>query len=278
METPFPAASSSRLADGVVVQPRKFEFQDLASVPQYWFANNSILTHFENAFSILIPPGERFFIRSVRAYRDQVRDPELKELVRAFSQQEGLHMRAHNELNASFSAFGVDVDRETAASERVFKWLETYLPKRVKLGMTAFLEHITATGAHSLFTHPLVAESMHPKMLEFWKWHAIEELEHKSVAFDVFQETGGGYFSRVLSVIPAVVVLLFYLNRIALRMIRDDPNKPSAETRREARRFQAKVVGPQLPLILDYFRPSFHPRDFDDARYITEWYQSAEAA
>ena len=114
MQRPFPAATSSRLPNGVVIQPRRFEFRDLKSVPQYWFADNPLITHLENAFSILIPPGERFFIRSVRLFEDRLADPELKDLVRAFIQQEGLHTRAHNEFNQSLRQFGIDVEREIA--------------------------------------------------------------------------------------------------------------------------------------------------------------------
>ncbi len=101
MQMPFPAATSSHLPDGVTIQPRTFEWHELESVPQYWFAGNPISTHVENAFSILIPPGERFFIRSVRHFEDRATDPEQEDLIRAFVQQEALHTRAHNEFNAS---------------------------------------------------------------------------------------------------------------------------------------------------------------------------------
>ena len=278
MQTPFPAATSSRLAEGVVVQPRRFEHRELDAIPQYWLADNAILTHVENAFSILIPPGERFFIRSVKNFEEKIEDPELRDLVRAFVQQEGLHMRAHNELNNSFKRFGVDVDREVDYAEGVFANLEKRLPHKVQLGMTVFLEHVTATGAHTLFSNPLVAKSMHPEMLRFWRWHAVEELEHKAVAFDVFREVGGGYMLRVMSAITAVVLLLPHFLKVARRMMRNDPKKIGDDTRRGARDFQRRVGLPQLRLILDYFRPGFHPRDYDDRSYITGWYESLETA
>ncbi len=279
METPFPAATSARLPDGIVVQPRKFEHRNLESVPQYWLADNPIVTHIENAFSILIPPGERFFIRSVRNYQDRLQDdPELEDLVRAFTQQEGLHMRAHNELNASFKRFGVDVDREVEYAEQVFARLERILPKKIQLGMTVFLEHITATGAHSLFINPAIAKAMHPDMVRFWRWHAVEELEHKAVAFDVFTKVGGGYLLRVLSVIATLLFLARPFDKIARRMIREDPTEITSEIRKGARAFQRVALAPQLRFLLDYFRPGFHPMDFDDTKHINGWYESAEAA
>ena len=278
MDAPSPAVTSSRLPDGVVVQPRRFEFQDLESVPQYWFANNPIVTHMENAFSILIPPGERFFIRSVRHYQDRVKDPEFGDLIRAFVQQEALHTRAHNEFNESLERFGVDVEREIAYANRVFAWLEKVLPKKVQLGATAFLEHLTATGAHMLFMVPEVASSMHPEMLRFWRWHAVEELEHKAVAFDLFEAVGGGYLLRIFSAIVAVLLLALPFDRIVRRMMKEDPTPITPAVRLGARDLNRKLMRPQLAMIARYFRPGFHPWDCDDVGYLKEWYASPEGA
>ncbi len=278
LQRPFPAASSSRLPAGVVIQPRKFEFQDLEGIPQYWLAGNPLLTHIENAFSILIPPGERFFIRSVRNYEDRATDPELKDLIRAFVQQEGLHTRAHNEFNASLGRFGVNVEREIAYADWALSSIQKVLPKKVQLGVTAFLEHLTATGAHMLFMEPLIAESMHPEALRFWRWHAAEELEHKAVAFDLFRMVGGGYFLRVFSALASLLLLAVPFNRIVRRMLKDDPNEITPAVRQQAREMNRKLMGTQLRLIGQYFKPGFHPWQFDDQKNLTEWYASPEGA
>jgi len=276
LRKPFPAAGSSRLPGGVAIQPREFEFRDLESVPQYWFAGNPIITHMENAFSILIPPGERFFIRSVRNYEDRVTDPESRDLIRAFVQQEGLHTRAHNEFNGSLAKFGVNVAREIAYADRVLDFMQRILPRKMQLGATAFLEHLTATGAHILFMEPVVVESMHPEMVRFWRWHAVEELEHKAVAFDLFRAVGGGYFLRIFSAIAAILLLAFPFDRIARRMMREDGNPITPEARQQARELNRKIAGPQLRMIGQYFKPGFHPWNFDDEKYLAEWYASPE--
>jgi predicted metal-dependent hydrolase len=245
-------------------------------VPQYWFADNPIVTHMENAFSLLIPPGERFFIRSVRNYEDRAADPEFKDLIRAFIEQEGLHTRAHNEFNARLKRFGVDVQREIAYANRVFAWMQKVLPKKVQLGVTVFLEHLTATGAHMLFTEPVVAESMHPQALRFWRWHAAEELEHKAVAFDLFEQVGGGYLLRIFSAMTAVLLLALPLHRIARRMMKEDPTAITSAMRQQARDLNRKVMQPQLRMIGQYFKPGFHPWDVDDLRHLEEWYASPE--
>jgi hypothetical protein len=275
MPTPFPAATSSRLPEGVSVQPRTFAFHDLESLPQHWFADNPILTHLENAFSIMIPPGERFFIRAVRHFEDRVTDPELRTLVKAFVQQEGLHIRAHNEFNHSLGRFGIDVEREIAAAERVMDSMQRRLPHKVQLGVTVFLEHVTAIGAHMLFTEPAVAESMHPELARFWRWHAAEELEHKAVAFDVFRAVGGGYFLRIFSALAAVLLLTPPLVRMVRRMEKQDPREVTDEMRRSARELNGKLWRPQLRMLGQYFKPGFHPWNCDDEPYLKQWYASA---
>ncbi len=275
-ETSLPAATSSRLPSGVAIQPRRFDFRDLDRIPQYWFANNPILTHTENAFSILIPPGERFFIRSVQRYADRAADPELANLIRAFVQQEALHTRAHNAFNASLARFGVDVDREIAYADRFMAALGKYLPARMQLAATVFLEHLTATGAHLLFTEPRIADAMHPEMRRFWRWHAAEELEHKAVAFDLYRQIGGGYVVRVVSAIATLVLLAFPFVQIARRMMRADPTQVTGEIRRGAREMNRIAMRPQLRMIAAYVRPGFHPWKCHDESYLFGWYASPD--
>lgn len=272
-----PAAASPRLPDGVAIQPRRFEFRNLETVPQYWLADNPIASHAENAFSLFIPPGERFFIRSVQRYADRVADPELRELICAFSRQEALHTRAHEEFNASLERFGVDVRRERERAERAMAGLARYLPARMQLAATAFLEHVTATGAHFLFAEPAIASAMHPEMLRFWRWHAAEEIEHKAVAFDVYREIGGGYLLRVASALAAVLLLAGPFVACVRRMLRDDPTPITGEMRTQARALHRKAMQPQLRMLAAYFFPGFHPWRLRDEPYLTEWYAAPDA-
>ena len=155
--------------------------------------------------------------------------------------------------------------------------LERILPAKVCLGATAFLEHLTAVGAHMLFMEPLISESMPPEMERFWRWHAAEELEHKAVAFDLFRQVGGGYLLRVFSAIAALLLLALPFGRIVRRMMKEDGKEVTAEMRAQARSINRKLAGPQLRMIAQYFRPSFHPWSFDDEKYLTQWYKSIEA-
>jgi predicted metal-dependent hydrolase len=270
------------LPDGIVVQPRRFEFRELDAMPRYWFADNALLTAVENAFSLLIPPGERFFIRSVRAYEDRARDPALRELIRGFAAQEALHTRAHDTFNEALGRHGLDVEREKAYAARTIERMERFLPGKMRLGATVFLEHLTATGAHVLFTEPAVAAAMHPEAVRFWRWHGAEEIEHKAVAFDLFREVGGGYVLRVLSALAAVALLAVPFHRMVTRMLREDPRPVTADTRRRARELNRKVVKPQLRMLARFFRPGFHPWrepwQESDQEALRDWYAAPDTA
>lgn len=267
-------ARSSDFPPGVSMQPREFTFENLDAIPQYWNMDNPVLTHFENAFSIMIPPGERFFIDSVRHYEDRVTDDEGRALVNAFVQQEGLHGRAHDTFNATWSRFGIDVEKQERYAARVFRRVRRWLPPRIRLGITVFSEHLTAVGAHTLLANEAAEDEMDPQMLEFWRWHAAEELEHKSVAFDLFTKVGGRYGTRMLSVLAAVVLLTVPMIRIATGMIKDDLHTPTRAERKQAAAFQRRILRQQAPLLLAYFKPGFHPWQIDDTAMLEDWYRS----
>ena len=271
-------ARSGEFPTGVSMQPREFSFTDLESIPQYWNLDNPVLTHFENAFSIMIPPGERFFIDSVRAYEDRVTDDEGRALIEAFVRQEGLHGEAHDRFNASYERYGIDIARQEAYAAKVFRRARRWLPAKIQLGITVFSEHLTAVGAHTLLDAPEVEDEIDPQMLSFWRWHAAEELEHKSVAFDLFHRVGGGYATRMLSVLAAALFLAVPMVRITRALLREDPHEATAADRKQALAVQRRMGRRQLPLFLAYFKPGFHPWQIDDSGMLREWYRQGSLA
>ena len=272
------SARSDSFPEGIAMQPREYSFEDLDAIPKYWNLDNPVLTHFENAFSIMIPPGERFFIDSVRAYEDRVTDDEGRALIEAFVRQEGLHGEAHDRFNASYERYGIDIARQEAYAAKVFRRARRWLPAKIQLGITVFSEHLTAVGAHTLLDAPEVEDEIDPQMLSFWRWHAAEELEHKSVAFDLFHRVGGGYATRMLSVLAAALFLAVPMVRITRALLREDPHQATAADRKQALAVQRRMGRRQLPLFLAYFKPGFPPWQIDDSGMLREWYRQGSLA
>ena len=165
-------------------------------MPKYWWDNDPAKTLLLAALSASFPPGERFFIDSVRHYQKEITDPELKAAVRAFIGQEAHHSKEHEALNGYMQARGINLKR----LEREVMWLMNVLRKRLsperQLAHTVAVEHFTALMAEEFLLKYDALEEMDPRMAPIWAWHAIEESEHKAVAFDVYQQVSGNYLIR----------------------------------------------------------------------------------
>lgn len=156
-----------------------------------WHPLGAQSSHYFNVQSLLFPQGERFFIRSVRHFRDQVRDPVLQEQVAGFIAQEAMHGREHEAYNAALASIGYPIARMERWVNGMLWLAEKTSPPSGRLAMTAALEHLTAIGAEELLGDDRILEGANAEMARLWRWHAMEETEHKAVAFDVYREVAG---------------------------------------------------------------------------------------
>ncbi|WP_420001399.1 metal-dependent hydrolase [Acinetobacter sp. LF10] len=157
----------------------------------FYYEDNSVVTSLFVVLSAMFPPGEMFFIESVRNVRDQTTDEKLLEDIRNFIAQEAFHSREHKSLNEHLiqSNYPEVVEIEALTKARLDKFRK--LPKVEQLAATVVMEHFTATLARLLLTDPLIKQKTTQESRNLWEWHALEELEHKSVAFDALKAIGG---------------------------------------------------------------------------------------
>jgi uncharacterized protein len=185
-----------------IVPRQDLDFGLDGDIPRFWFAGDPFKTRLFDAFSVLFPEGERFFINCVRDYRERVTDPALQEQVKAFTRQEGQHGRIHDFFNQRLRAQGVRVGRIEAILHRLFEWERSVLPQRLTLGFTAAAEHMTAVMAHGFSHNAELFLDADPRLNAMYMWHGMEEIEHKAVAYDVLQRVaGGGYLTRLISML-----------------------------------------------------------------------------
>lgn len=186
----------ARTPENVEIKPQRMGFEFGDEVPRYWVADNYLISHTMNALSVLFPQGEQFFVDSVRHFRSIITDEKLKQEVRGFIGQEAMHSLEHIAMNQHVRDQGMPVE-ELEAHLEVVLGIAKKLPERHQLAITCALEHLTAMMADMLLERDDVREDMHETMRPLWVWHAIEETEHKSVAYDVFQQAGGTYAERL---------------------------------------------------------------------------------
>ena len=252
-----------------------------------WHAMGEQVSIFMNTLSIFFPMGERFFIDSLRHYRDAgaIKDPELQEAVRAFIGQEAMHGREHDEFNAMVADAGLPVERLEARVERLLAFLQKTLPPSMQLSATCALEHWTAMMGGMLLAHPEVFDDCEPRYRDKWMWHAMEETEHKGVAFDVYRAVlGKGVKAEAIRSLGLVLATAIFWARVfefhAEMMAAHNKRKAASGKRRKRslrQRLRSAVelaqftVGTQpgflrvlAPEFLSYFRPGFHPWDKDN--------------
>lgn len=166
---------------------------DLGAIPRDWLASDPLASDLVDALSLIFPEGERFFIRAVQHFAETYEgDPELRAAVKGFVGQEGRHGHEHDRLNRAIASHGPEraeaVKRFLSFYQtQFFGRLEPATPPVIRLATTSALEHLTATLAEvALGTK--VLDDAHPEIARMLRWHALEEIEHRAVSFEVLQK------------------------------------------------------------------------------------------
>lgn len=190
---------------------------DLSDLPRWWVGGSRLGTWFGDASHVFIPLGEQFFIDAVKRFRDRIDDHDLRRDVASFIGQESVHSRAHEAVWVRLREHGVPVDAYAAAIQSFQRGLGSLVPAELQLATTAALEHYTAAFGRAFLEEEL-DEVVGAEMAALLRWHGAEELEHRSVAFDVLAEidddwglrvAGLAFATALLAVVPAVGVALF---------------------------------------------------------------------
>ncbi len=258
------------------IQPRRMEFPFDARIPKHWFAGSPLATHVVNGVNLLFPAGERFFMRSVRHYMEQIDDPVLLQQIKGFFGQEGRHAHEHERYFKYLEEQGYELGPFLERFEWFnFEFLEKVMPHALNLAATAAAEHFTAVMAENALKDGVLGEA-HPMMQALLLWHACEEIEHKSVAFDVLQAVNPSYALRVAGLAFATINMTawwFFATRMLLRQDGID---------REQVKREAQAIGKDDRIvrrvfargIREYLRRDFHPWDNDNLHLANAYLSS----
>jgi predicted metal-dependent hydrolase len=258
----------------MTIQRRNVDFALSANVvPRDWCHDDAFQTSLLNALSLLFPEGERFFVDSVKHYRERVFGME--QDITGFIGQEAMHGKEHRALNELLVEHGyASAPKIDAALRRFLGLVREALPPKSQLAVTCGLEHFTAMLAEQLLTDDEMRGDIHASVRGLWTWHALEEAEHKAVAFDVYRAAGGGYVRRV-AIMLLTTVVFFAVTAIAHARLMSDRKilwKPWTWLRGATRFWVWPGYFTRLaPAYFAYFRPSFHPDDRDTEAVLASW-------
>ncbi|KZX86468.1 hypothetical protein A3715_00025 [Oleiphilus sp. HI0009] len=168
------------------VTPRaiEFDFSDLTDL--LFFDNNRLKTSFILGLSAAIPHAEDLIIEKMRLYRDRITDAELLDDMRGIIGQEAHHSRVHAAFNNKAKELGSDVPGITEITNNRMRKSIGKLSEKEQLALAVCYEHITALFGNVFAKNPEVLEGLKGSAHELMSWHAMEEIEHKSVCFDVY--------------------------------------------------------------------------------------------
>ena len=263
------AQTAMRRTNKSDIQPRKMDFEFDPSMERYWFAGDQFKTLLLTALSCTFPEGERFFVRSVRHYQKSLTDPLLKEQVKGFIGQEAHHGNEHEAFNAFMQERGVPTKKVSDFVLNGLKMQGKWLSPERQLAKTCALEHFTAMLAELILENPEFLEGMDQRMLPLWLWHAVEESEHKAVAFDVYQDQVGSYWTRTsemaITTVEFIGFTIFHYAQLRAEM--DDKR----DLRSIMNGFNWLLGKPGWlrrlgPSYLAYFKRDFHPSKKDSSQ------------
>ncbi|WP_079610332.1 metal-dependent hydrolase [Mycobacteroides abscessus] len=256
--------------------PRRIRFwYPKGSLPRHYVRGDLIMSHVVAMLSGMFPEGEEFFIRSVQHFSNQVIDTTLKEQVRGFIGQEKTHGREHRQLNERLQQMGYPTRFANRTVRRDLNFGSRRYPPRYALAVTAAMEHYTAVLAETLLTNEEAQDLLGDgEVRSMLLWHALEESEHRAVAFDVYKMVGGTERMRIWAMRITTLVLLvatIFMTLVSLSKDRQAYNPIRLFKSLAALRHSPFLSKRLTRRIRAYNRPGFHPNEFDNTELIDRW-------
>lgn len=263
-----------RRPEGLKVTYRrmKFPFEE-HGFPRYWHAGSPFRSYFWTQLSTAFDPGERFFIDSARALKGEIKDPALQEEIVQFCRQEGHHTAQHLKFDEINAEMGVDVEGCRLRYQRVLDRARRKLDPMEMLAATAGLEHFTASLAEHYIENPFISAGVDPNVEPLWRWHAIEELEHKATCFDIYRQLGGSELKRATIMAGSWFLILWIAMVNTFVLLRKDRKLFTRDTWQGLGYLFGKngFFSGLGPAFRRYLRPSFHPWKTDTSHLVREW-------
>lgn len=257
------------------IKPRHMKFDtENMKMSQFAIENNSLISTFFYTLSAMFPEGERFFIHSVRHYQKAITDPGMVADIKGFIGQEAHHGRCHDDLNDAIDKLGIPMTMVTDNMLNRIMMLKTHLGPGRQLALTVAMEHFTASLAEFILDNPEVLDGAPEALRQMLLWHAVEEIEHKAVAFDVYKQQVGNEWMRRRVMVIAMVMLFSRIAFFQFRMLWKVKHFPSIKEWIEATRFfwgKKGILRANVHGVRKFFKRDFHPNDIDQSALIEGW-------
>ncbi|MFD0257551.1 metal-dependent hydrolase [Kitasatospora indigofera] len=287
-------AAAPTVHENLVLEPRDVRF-DWSQLPLHWIPDEPMATHTINVLHLLLPEGERWFVKVFKEALPLITDEQLREEVLGFIGQEAIHAEAHQEVLDHLLAQGLDprpyVRQIAWLFQRILGERSGLDPRRrreniiERVAFVAAIEHFTAfLGDWALNSPGLDRAKADPTMLDLLRWHGAEEVEHRSVAYDLMVHLDPGYLRRVRGMAVSGPLLVHLWVRGVRFLLAADPTLDGRirPTWREARQIAGRGLLPDplrsLRSGLRYLKRGYHPTQEGSSSQALSYLATSPAA
>ena len=247
-------------ANLITVRQPVFEFP--APIDRYWMGGSVFKTHLLNTFTLMLPEMERYLIQVVNQGLKQAKTPECQEQGRSFIGQEAQHAKQHIRLWEALRQQGYQIDSYLESVRFFFfKVLMLRCSTPVNLAIGAAGEHLTTLVAAIVLEENFLADA-EPSLKDLFEWHAAEEIEHRSVVYNVLHSVTDRYPIRILGLLLSHGLVLGLLFFGLLMLLYQDKKLLDRQVWREMMQFwftKEKVFFKLIRNAVQYTQPNFHP-------------------
>lgn len=279
----------------VQIQARKVAF-DLSGVPLHWIPGHPVASNMVGLLNLVLPAAERWFVATYNEALPLVKDPRLAEDMRGFIGQEATHADTHEKILQDFMvARGVDPEpilrQVDYLFEKVLSPSTAPDPRRRfnhlcdRLWLIAAIEHYTAVLGDFALNCTWDEHNADPTMVDVFRWHGSEEVEHRNVAHDVAVYFHDSYLDRIRSMGLAVAIMAGFFLRGVWYLCRTDPQQQMGWWQMQRLRARDSKLGllPKYRTLfgtttLAYFRPGYSPEDVGSTAQAVAYLASSPAA
>lgn len=265
------------MTDSSQIEVRKLVFEVERGAAGLWNPRRPELSHTLNAFQLALPYLEPYFIDAIREGAELATDPKLKADARAFCAQEANHSRQHKRYCRLLQRRYPRLEEYERAIQQSLIRSRKHDPLPWRLAYTAGYEAITAQLARWLFKSAdewFAGADEHFAAL--MTWHAAEEIEHRHVAFDVFQAVARSYPLRVKGLLAAMKKTYADMTPVVTYMLEVDGYAKRVDSRGRRLRLRMRLVSELLPAAGRYMTPGYHPSKDAEPRGFAEWLRAHE--
>ncbi len=249
---------------------RRVRFRYPEDMDPAWIADKPEFAHMANGLSLLMPYAEPLFIKAVRAGLPDVADPDLRARTEEYIKQEVGHYTEHKRFNAIIRGRHPRVARIEGWMKRCADWVVNTRSRSFNMAFAAGGEIMSFLLARWVDRRAgdLFADA-DPVVTTMFLWHLAEEVEHKSMAFDVYDAVDGSKLRYALAMVTGTILLFWFVWLAAVTMLRDDGRLFRLGTHWRLFRFGVSAGFEMLPAMLVSALPGHHPSDFTDPIYLT---------